>query len=98
MTFAQERCDRRIGLRRRSRKLAQIDFFSGPARPHRWKRRYDACVGIEPAGRVGVPAFRTARMEQKIVKIPEDQVVIALDRPEAIAAGSVDLEEDLAIH
>ena len=37
-------------------------------------------------------------MEQKIVKVPEYEVVVALGRPEPIAARSVDLEKDLAIH
>ena len=44
-----------------------------------------------------MPAFGAARVEQKIVKIPENEVVVALGRPEAFVAGGVDLEEDLAI-
>jgi len=79
------------------RKFSQIDFLSGPARPHRRKRRYDARVGIEPAQRIGLPALGAVRMEQKIVKIPENEIVVALGRPQAIAAGSVDLEKNLAI-
>ena len=55
-------------------------------------------MGIKPAQRVGLSAFGAARMEQKIVKIPENEVVVALGRPEAVVAGSVDLEQDLAIH
>ena len=39
---------------------------------------------IEPAQRVGVPAFRAARVEQKIVKIPENEIVVALGRSQAI--------------
>ena len=43
-------------------------------------------------------AFRAARVEQEIVKIPENEVVVALGRPQAAVAGVVDLEQDLAIH
>ena len=82
----------------RGRELAQIDFLSGPARPHRRQRRYDAHIGISSAQRVGVPALRAARVEQKIVKVPKNEVVVALGRPEAAVAGSIDLEKDLAIH
>ena len=42
-------------------------------------------------------AFRAARVEQEIVKIPENEIVVALVRPQAAVAGSVDLEQDLAI-
>ena len=52
---------------------------------------------INPAQRVGVPAFRAARVEQKIVKIPEDEVVVAFGRAKDFVAGRVDLEEDLAV-
>ena len=45
-----------------------------------------------------MPAFRAARVEQKIVKVPENEVVVALGRSEAAVAGGVDLEKDLAIH
>ena len=44
-----------------------------------------------------MPAFRAARVEQKIVKIPKNEIVIALGRSKAAAASSVDLEKDLAI-
>src|SRR5215471_13921472 len=54
-------------------------------------------MGIDSAQRVGVPAFRAARVEQKIVKIPKNEIVIAFDRSKAAAAGSVDLEKDLAV-
>src|SRR5689334_13701241 len=54
-------------------------------------------MGIKSAHRVGVPAFRAARVEQKIVKIPKNEIVIALGRPKAAAASSVDLAKDLAI-
>ena len=54
-------------------------------------------MGINSAQRVGVPAFRAARVEQKIVKIPKDEIVITLGRSKAAAASNVDLENDLAI-
>ena len=82
----------------RGRELAQIDFPSGPAGPHRRQRRNDASIRINSAQRVGVPAFRAARVEQKIVKVPKDEVVVALGRSKAAFAGNVDLEKDLAIH
>src|SRR5579862_4490473 len=43
-------------------------------------------------------AFRAARMEKKIVKIPKNKVVIALGSSEAAVAGNIRLEKDLAIH
>ena len=81
----------------RGRELAQIDFLSGPAGPHRRQRRHDAGIGINAAQRVGVSAFRAARVEQKIVKVPENEVVVTLGRSQPAVAGSVDLEKDLAI-
>jgi hypothetical protein len=45
-----------------------------------------------------VSAFRAARVEHKIVKIPKNEVAVTLGRPEATAASGVDLEKDLAIH
>ena len=98
MTFMQELCDRRDCLRMRGRELAQIDFLSGPAGPHRRQRRHDTRIWINPAQRVGVPAFRAARVEQKIVKVPKNEVVVTLGRSEAAVASGVDLEKDLAIH
>src|SRR2546430_1608673 len=97
MTFPQELCDRRDCLRMRGRELAQIDFFSGPAGPHRRQRRNDAGIRINSAQRVGVPAFRAARVEQKIVKVPKNEVAVTLGRSNASFAGNVDLENDLAI-
>ena len=82
----------------RGRELAQIDLLSGPAGPHRRQRRNDARIRINSAQRVGVPAFRAARVEQKIVKVPKNEVVVTLGRSEATVAGGVDLEKDLAIH
>jgi hypothetical protein len=45
-----------------------------------------------------VSALRAPRVEEEIVKVPENEVVVALGRPEATVAGGVDLEKDLAIH
>jgi hypothetical protein len=36
-------------------------------------------------------------VEQKVVKVPNNQVVVALGRSKTLVAGSVDLEKDLAI-
>ena len=55
-------------------------------------------MGIKPAQRVGLPAFRAVGMEQKIVKVPENEVVVAFRRPKAVAAGRVDFEKNLAVH
>ena len=79
-----------------SRTLRKIDLLAGPAGPHRRQRRNDAGKGIDAAERIGVPAFRAARVEEKIVKVPKDEVVVALRRPQPVAGG-VDLEKDLAI-
>ena len=45
-----------------------------------------------------MPAFRAARVEQEIVKVPKHEVVVALGGAQAAVAGGVDLEKDLAIH
>jgi hypothetical protein len=45
-----------------------------------------------------VPAFRAARVEQKIVKVPKHKVIGTLVRPKATVTEIVDLEKDLAIH
>src|SRR6201993_3625343 len=97
MTLPQKLRDRGDCLRIRGRELAQIDFFPRPAGPHRRQRRNGAGMGINSAYRVGVPAFRAARVEQKIVKIPKNEIVIALGRSKAAAASSVDLQKDLGI-
>ena len=44
-----------------------------------------------------MPAFGAARVEEEIVKIPENEIVVTLGRPQAAVAGGVDLEQDLAI-
>src|ERR1700731_2547491 len=82
----------------RGREPAQIDFLSWPARPHGRQWRNGVSMQINSAQRVGVPAFRAARVEQKIVKVPKDEVVVALGRSKATFAGNVDFENDLAIH
>ena len=58
----------------------------------------DTRIWINSAQRVGVSAFRAARVEQKIVKVPKNEVVVTLGRSETTAASGVDLEKDLAIH
>ena len=80
----------------RGRKLAQIDPLSGPAWPHRRQWSYDARIRSNRAQRVGVPALRAARVEQQIVKVPKDEVVVALARSQAAVAG-IDLEQDAAV-
>src|SRR5215471_7840013 len=98
MAFTQELRERRDCLRIPGRELAQIDFFSGPARPHRRWRGHDTYVWIKSAQRVGVSDLRATRVEQKIVKVPNNEVVVTLGRSEAILAGSVDLEKNLAVN
>ena len=41
--------------------------------------------------------LRAARVEQEIVKIPQDEVVVAFGEPEIVAARRIDFEKDLAI-
>ena len=43
-----------------------------------------------------MPALRATGVEQEIVKVPKNQIVIALVGPEA-AAARIDFEEDLTI-
>ena len=52
---------------------------------------------IDSAQRIGVPTFRAARMEEKIVKVPKNEAVIALGQSKPTFAGGIDLEKDLAI-
>ena len=95
MSLPQQLCDARE--RRRMRNLAQIDFLSGPAWPHRRRRRYRARIGINSAERIGVPAFAAARVEQEIVKIPEHELIVALGPPWSPSTRRVDLEQHLAV-
>src|SRR4029077_10871934 len=86
MTLPQELRDRRDHPRRRGRQPAQIDFPPGPARPQRRQRRNDVGVRINSAQRVGVPASSAARVEQKIVKVPQDEIVVTFGRSNATFA------------
>ncbi len=79
------------------RKLVQIDFLSGPRRPHRRQGNNRAGVWVNPAQWVGVPALRAACVEQEIVKVPKNECVIAFGRPQSAAVGNIDLEKNLAI-
>ena len=45
-----------------------------------------------------MPARRAARVEQQIVKVPENEVGVALGGTQVAIVGGIDLEEDLAIH
>ena len=65
--------------------------------PHRRWRLDDADIRISAAQRIGVPALRAARVENKIVKIPKNEIVVALGRAKALVAGRTDLEKDLAV-
>src|SRR5258708_30346723 len=55
-------------------------------------------MGIKTAKRMGLRALGAAGMEQKIVKVREDEIVVAFAGPEAVAALGVDLEKHLAVH
>ena len=45
-----------------------------------------------------MPPFRAARMKEQIVKIPQNEIVIALGWPEATVAGAFELDKDFAIN
>src|SRR5580698_9837374 len=96
MTLAQKLRGRRQRLHGYGRDFAQIDLLSGPRRAHRRQWRDRVRIGIGPSQRIGMPALGAARVEHKIVKVPQHEGVVALGRPQAIAAG-VDREKDLAI-
>ncbi len=97
MPFPQELCDRRE-LRIRRRERAQIDFLSGPARPHRRQRRDDVRHRDKrrPAGwRAGLPCCARGTGDR------ESPTVRGRRRPRPAAGRCrrrVDLEQDLAIH
>src|SRR5579875_2183656 len=97
MTSPQEPCKRRDGVWFRGRILAQIDFFSGPARPLCWQRRNDARMRINSAYWISVPPLRAPRVEQKIVKVPKSEAVAPLGQPKIIFVSTAGLEKDLAI-
>src|SRR6516165_282997 len=80
-----------------SRDISQIDLFSRPCWPDSRRKRHETRIGIKSAERIGLAALRAARVEQKIVKIPEDEIIVTL-RPAQVATFAwVDLEQDLAI-
>src|SRR5215471_5917448 len=81
----------------RGRDLAQIDLLPGPAGPYGRQRRYDSRILINAAQRVGVPSLGAARVEKEIVKVPKDQIAVALGLSKAAVAAGVNLEKDLAI-
>src|SRR5262249_56045772 len=95
--FVEEFCRRRHCLRMRGGELAQIDLLSWPAGPHRRERSHDTCIGVKSTERVGVSAFRAARVEQKIVKVPKNEIVVALGQSGTPVGSTFDLEKDLAI-
>src|SRR5262249_5506181 len=74
--FAQELCGRRDGLGTLARISAQVDLLAGPAGPYRRKRSYKTRIRKSSARRIGVPAFRAARVEQKIVEVPKNEMVV----------------------
>jgi hypothetical protein len=45
-----------------------------------------------------MPTFRAARMEQKIMEVPKNEVDVTLGLSEPAVATSADFEKDLAIH
>ena len=45
-----------------------------------------------------MPARRAARVEQQIVKVPENEVGVALGGSQVAVVGGIDPEQDLAIH
>src|SRR5580700_71693 len=96
MTLAQKLRGRRQRLHGYGRDFPQIDLFSWPRRMHRRQWRDRVRIGIGPAQRIGMPALGAARVEHKIVKVPQHEGVVALGRPQAIAVA-VDLEKDLAV-
>ena len=52
---------------------------------------------IGSAQRIGVPTFRAARVEEKIMKVPKNEAVVALGQSKPAFASGGDLEKDLAI-
>src|SRR6202451_4237506 len=96
MTLAQKLRGRRQRLHGYGRDFAQLALLAGPRRAHGRQWRDRVRIGIGPAQRVGMPALGAARVEHKIVKVPQHEGVVALGRTQAIAVA-VDLEKDLAI-
>ena len=52
---------------------------------------------IGSAERIGVPTFRAARVEEKIMKVPNNEAVVTLGHSKPAFAGAGGLEKDLAI-
>src|SRR5262249_14183138 len=98
MPVAQELRGRRKGLRASVGEPLQIDPFAGPAWPDRGQGRDDVRKGVGSARRIGVPALGATGVEEKVVEVPKSQVVVALVASEALLAGGIGLEENLAIH
>src|SRR4029077_17851647 len=71
--------------------------FSRPCWPDSWRKRHETRIGIEPAERIGLPSFRAARVEQKIMKIPKDEIVVTLRPAQVSGFAGFDLEQNLAI-
>src|SRR5580704_4411098 len=78
-------------------KLAQIDFIPLPRRPHRRWRLADTDIRVGATQRIGVPAFGAARMENEVVKIPKNEIVVALGRAKTLVAGCADLKKDVGV-
>ena len=97
MTLIKELCERKTVLWG-GRKFTQVDLaLPAPSGSYRRQGRHDGCVRINSAHRIGVPAFSAACAEQKIMKIPENQVGVAFGGSQAALVGPIDLEQHLAI-
>ena len=59
-------------------------FFPGHLGTHCRQRGNEPRIGINSTERVGVPALRAARVEQEIVKVPQNEAVVALANSQAI--------------
>ena len=44
-----------------------------------------------------MPALRAARVENEIVKVPENKIAVAFGRPKALVPGRANLEKDVAV-
>ena len=78
--------------------VAELNLLSRPLGTHCRQRGNEPRIGINSTERVGVPALRAARVEQEIVKVPQNEAVVALANSQAIIPRRVDLENDPAIH
>src|SRR5262245_7058124 len=98
MPVTEELCGRRSRLRASVGAPLKVDLFTGPAWPDRRQRRNDIHIGVSSARGIGVPAFSAACVEEKVMEVPKSQVVVALVASEALLAGGIPLEQNLAIH